>query len=883
MEPTLTKKRVHPIVRLDYVVRVLGCPIPALIVASSRLSAAEPMPLGLWIGLALYGLIWPHFAFVFAKRGADSRSRELRSLVFDAAVAGAAIALASFRTLPTIALATGYASMLASVGGVSLLAIGLPALVGSALLAGALFTGFAVETDASLLSTALSAMLLFSFQVLLGLQTYRTARGFVESRRRIAEQADEIQLRNHELIQAREEALQAAKAKAAFLAIMSHEIRTPLNGVLGMTRLLTETSLNTEQREFVHTIQVSGNTLLTVINEILDYSRIESGRMELEEEPLSVAEVVEESLEIVAERAREKGLELVSEVSPEVPQMIFGDVTRLRQIVTNLVGNAVKFTEKGEVLVKLSRSRAETEEAPAEIAIEVKDTGIGIPEDRIPMLFSPFSQADASTTRKYGGTGLGLAISKRLTELMDGRISVESEVGKGSSFRLTIEARSAPDSQPRPAPEPTNLSGKRILVVDDNATNRRVLCSQLESWGFKALSTEGAIQALGALGQEIDFDLAILDLHMPDVDGMTLARQIRELSRHRDLPLILLSSSLVLNEDDPERLFTARVMKPARQSRLYDAIMEAFGTAVSTRAMDEMATGPNRIADRAPLRILVVDDNEINRNVASLVFRRFGYEVDFAVNGQEAVEEVTHHALSAEHDDSYDLVFMDVHMPEMDGLEATQAIRQHAVERPEKHWPRVVAMTADAMQGDRQNCLDAGMDDYLTKPLDFEAVQGVIEQTAEICSAASRPLVSGASSVEVGPPSSELSSPDPGPVTVMEWSRLEELKSIDTPDGALVNGIIAAFVEQTPSKLAELRSSAVEKNSQSLREAAHGLKGAATNIGAVAVADCATLLEQAGRSGSLEGVDTMLDNLSSVLIKTLAELHPRAEQGSKSL
>lgn len=883
MEPTPTKKRVHPIVRLDYVVRVLGCPIPALIVASSRLSAAEPMPLGLWIGLAFYGLIWPHFAFVFARRGADSKSRERRSLVFDAAVAGAAIALASFRTLPTIALATGYASMLASVGGVSLLAIGLPALIGSALLAGALFTGFAVETDASLLSTALSAMLLFSFQLLLALQTYRTARGFVESRRRIAEQADEIQLRNHELIQAREEALQAAKAKAAFLATMSHEIRTPLNGVLGMTRLLTETPLNTEQREFVHTIQVSGNTLLTVINEILDYSRIESGRMELEEEPLSVAEVVEESLEIVAERAREKGLELVSEVSPEVPRMIFGDVTRLRQIVTNLVGNAVKFTERGEVLVKLSRSRAETEDTPAEIAIEVRDTGIGIPEDRIPMLFSPFSQADASTTRKYGGTGLGLAISKRLTEMMEGRISVESEVGKGSSFRLTIEARSAPDSQPRPAPEPTNLRGKRILVVDDNATNRRVLCSQLEAWGFKALSTEGAIQALDALGHEIDFDLAILDLHMPDVDGMTLARQIRELPRSRDLPLILLSSSLVLNEDDPERLFTARVMKPARQSRLYDAIMEAFGTAVPARAVDETVTGPNRIADRAPLRILVADDNEINRNVASLVFRRFGYQVDFAVNGQEAVEEVTLHALSAEHDDPYDLVFMDVHMPEMDGLEATQAIRQHAAERPEKYWPRVVAMTADAMQEDRQICLDAGMDDYLTKPLDFEAVQAVIEQTAEICSAASRSLVSGASSVEAGPPSREFSTPDPGPVTVMDWSRLEELKSIDTPDGAVVNGIIAAFVEQTPSKLAELRSSAAEKNGQSLREAAHALKGAATNIGAVAVADCATLLEQAGRSGSLEGVATMLDNLSSVLVKTLAELHPRAEQGSKSL
>ncbi|MGD8896718.1 MAG: response regulator [Acidobacteriota bacterium] len=864
-----SERAVHPLVRLNHVVRVFGCPITLLIVVSARVMSDEAVPWWLWTLLLVYSFLWPHLAYRLARRAKDSKRREHLLLHLDSAVAGVLIALTSFQPVPTVVLLTAYVSMLTSVGGVRLAVTGLGPLVAGAFATAALVTDFAVSSASPFLSSALAASLLFVFQFLLGLQTFRTARGFVENRRRVAEQAAELEARNRELVQAREEALQAAQAKAAFLATMSHEIRTPLNGVLGMTRLLAETSLSSQQRDLVHTIQVSGRTLLTVINDILDYSKFESGRMDLEEEPLRVAEVVEEALEIGAELARDKSLELVADVEPGVPDTIRGDVTRLRQVVTNLVSNAVKFTEHGEVVVRVRQLQAETEDSPAEIAFEVRDTGIGIPEDRIPFLFAPFSQADASTTRKYGGTGLGLAICKLLSERMGGAISVSSAVGEGSTFRFTIRARSAPADPARHLAGVDGVAGKRILVVDDNATNRRVLRAQLEAWGFQTSGAKDAARALSLLeDDEEKFDLAILDLNMPEVDGLTLARHTRDLPRHREMPLILLSSSMLQARDDPERLFVARLTKPARQSKLFDAIMQGLGVAVRAPTAEPETPGQHRLADSAPLEILVADDNDVNRKVARLVFRRFGYEVDFAVNGRETVDRVTRRAVSV-NEAPYDVVFLDVHMPEMDGLEAARAIRRLATERPEGRWPRLVAMTADVLHGDRDACLEAGMDDHLTKPLELDAVQRALQQAATSTPepAARRP--------PEGEASTSAQAPRPAaPGSTIDWSRIEALREFDSADGALVRETIGAFVGQVSTRLSEVRGAVARRDGDGLRESAHALKGAATNVGAVAVAECATRLESAGRSRSFDGVGSLVEDLADVLGRTLVELQP---------
>jgi signal transduction histidine kinase/CheY-like chemotaxis protein len=858
------KTQDHPIVRLDYVVRLTACPLVLLLVTSSRLTGGETVPPLLWISLGFYALAWPHAAYFFASRTDEIRTREVRFLLVDSAVAGVAIALASMRPVPTLVIITAMLSILTSVGGVPLAIAGMSSLAATLLLTGSLVTDFAVATDTPIMAEMTAAGTLLMFQTMMGLLTYRTARNFITNRRRIAEQAEEIQSQNDQLVAAREEALQAAKAKSAFLATMSHEIRTPLNGVLGMTRLLGETPLTPQQLDLLRTIQVSGNTLVTVINDILDYSRIESGRLELEQEPVSIAQVVEESLEIVSERAREKGLELVCDVSPEVPHTIIGDSTRLRQVVTNLVGNAVKFTEKGEVVVSVRQVRADTGREPAEIGVYVRDTGIGIPEDRIPQLFTPFSQADASTTRKYGGTGLGLAISKRLVTLMGGDISVKSFAGQGTTFSFTVRARVG-HSQPSRR-QPAEVRGRKVLVVDDNTTNRRVLCGQLELWGLEPVGTSSAVQALRTLAKEGPFDLAILDYHMPDIDGMTLAQQIRA-SPHAGLPMILLSSSLVLSKDDPERMFAARLMKPARQSSLFDSIMVALGVETPARPARHSEPGLHLTSAAAPLNILVADDNEINRNVAGLVLRRFGYEADFALNGRDAVHRVTHRTVTTEDDGPYDLVFMDVQMPEMDGLEATRAIRRLEAERPAEHWPRIVAMTANAMQEDRDVCIASGMDDYLTKPLDFDAVGRVLEQASALVLG----RVEGARDTLTS--SAEIVAPDSERVEMIDRARLDELREYDTPEGTIVKGAIAALTDDAEAYLAELRRCIGERDGAGLRESAHRLKGAASNIGAVAVAACASRLESAGRAEAFDGVAELIDELAATLDQTVMELH----------
>ena len=455
---------------------------------------------------------------------------------------------------------------------------------------------------------------------------------------------------------------------------------------------------------------------------------------------------------------------------------------------------------------------------------------------------------------------------------MGGGLTVESEAGVGSTFTFSIRARAARDVPTR-SWDPGLAAGRRVLVVDDNATNRRVLCAQLQAWGFGSEPAEGAQAALEALSDGRPFAVAILDLHMPDVDGLELARRIRAL--RRDLPLVLLSSSQ-LEPGLEAGLFVAKLLKPARQSRLFDAVARALGAAAPESVTIQPVPG-RRLSDLAPLRLLVVDDNEVNRTIAGLVLRRFGFRPDVAVNGREAVEKVLHHLSDAPDALPYDVVFMDVHMPELDGLAATRELGFQREARPDAPWPEVVAMTADAMQGDREACLAAGMDDYLTKPLDFEAVEVVLERAVvrrvSGAGARSQETARGPGPAAEGPSAAPAQAPD-APALV-DWSRLDELREFDTPDGAIVRAAVDAFTAQAPGLLSALRSHAQRGDASAVRDTAHALKGSASNVGAVSLASLASSIERAGRSGDLAEAPDLVGGLDGVLEATLDELRRR--------
>ncbi len=691
-------------------------------------------------------------------------------------------------------------------------------------------------------------------------------RAEVQIKTRAIEDANEtleqrVAQRTAELLASREEALQAARAKASFLATMSHEIRTPLNGVVGMSTLLAETPLDDEQSDYLQTIRLSSDQLLAVINDILDFSKIESGKLDLEAEPLSPRSAIEEACDIAAPRAREKNLELIVDVPelggdgwPEMPEAIAGDITRIRQVLINLINNAVKFTEKGEVAVTVRRLPQADDSGLVLLEFRVSDTGIGIPADRIGSLFQAFTQVDASTTRKYGGTGLGLAICKRLIELMGGDIGVDSVPGKGSTFWFTIQAPPAQLPAVSGTLDALALQGKQVLVVDDHVTNVRVLTRQLQMWGMQVSSADSGAQALRSLTQEKSLrpDIIITDMHMPEMDGVALARAIKASSTLAAVPLVLLTSGFMPPGQEAVQLFKARLLKPARQKQLFDTLIRCFSREGSDKPPGGASAG-NPGAEAKNMTLLVVDDNAVNLKVACAMLAKLGYQSQTALDGREAVQTVARaHGAGWR----FGAVLMDVNMPRMNGFQATQQIQAMMGNKA----PPILALTAAASPEDRARCAAAGMDDYLTKPLHVSALAQALERWLPRMTSAAEGSGKPARPVPVrdraeGP--ALLAATQAAPVRparradgkLMDLERLAQFKEFDDDKLSMTREVIGLFIADASQRLSAIDQSIRADDPVALAWAAHALIGATSNVGAVAMQAVCVELEAVAKTG----------------------------------
>lgn len=677
---------------------------------------------------------------------------------------------------------------------------------------------------------------------------------------------DELASARREMAEARDAALESSRLKSEFLANMSHEIRTPMNGVLGMTELLLKTDLSAKQRRFGETVRRSAETLLGVINDILDFSKVEAGKLELEEVELDLREIVEDLGEMFAEAAHGKGLELVCTTTPPDMHTCFkGDPGRLRQVVTNLLANAIKFTERGEILVNVVAVKEDSDKTL--IRFEVSDTGIGVPRGLRHKIFGSFVQADGSTTRQYGGTGLGLAISKQLVELMGGEIGVDSRPGKGSTFWFSLSLEKVSSESVRIRKANRSIEGLRVLVVDDNATNREILDHQLSAWDIQVESTDNGQEALSMLCEGVQrrqpFDLAILDMHMPALDGLQVARAIRQTPQLSELRLIMLSS---VGPDVGEFEWKAagidrHITKPARQSALFDTIAEVIGPdAIVRHRLPEARTVNAESARDAPRgRILLAEDNPVNLLVTTEMLSELSFDVEAVENGKLAAER----AIS----ESYDLVLMDCQMPGMDGFEATAAIRERESRHSAPRLP-IIALTANAMTGDRERCLAAGMDDYLSKPFSAGSLQETVERWIapnQACQSTEKPLPADSASSE--PP---LSRPTDA---VINQATLESIRSLGQQDDTdILSEIVGVFLSSSKDYLSAMSDSISRNDPEGARFAAHTLKSSSANVGADGLAALCRELEAMARERNMGQANEILAKIEHEYARASAAL-----------